>query len=190
MKLLYPLLFLTFYCVLDVMGQPNIIKKEVVNNDTVIWKSIIIPSAKTKYISIYVASDQIKLPSLRGSSAGINVIVNIPVSQEDMSYFGISILTLEEIEYILKCQDIRPFIIDFNVDTEGQVTNIKFLISQNIAFKYNSSELYRIRNEIKKRLSFKSKVKYEYETVNFGLLITKEKILSVYKHLLEKHSEK
>lgn len=175
------------------LAQPAISKQEIINGDTIVWineEDNYTKKANSNDVKIYVTEDQVGLPSVQGPDdpmASISYIIKrIPFREDRFSNTIISLFTLEEIQYLLHSNHTHPIRIAFSIDTKGEINNIKFFINQDIAYKFSSQEIYRIRSYIKNNFGFKQDLNYKsYNYMLYTLPISKKIILSMLKQIIE-----
>lgn len=177
---------------IDTLSQSIVIKKEVINNDTVIWtKDNNTKSNMSKYICVYISSDKVKMSTIKGPEAALAYIVGKnPFKPHTFFYDVISQFTLEEIRVLLECEDLQPMVVNFFLDTRGKVTNINFFISPDIASKFSTSEISRIRNAIKSNFGFKNDPNYElYNYMGYTCAIKKKYIIPIFEQMLKYYTK-
>lgn len=109
----------------------------------------------------------------------------MPFREDYFSNTIISLFTLEEIQYLLHSNHTHPIWIAFSIDTKGEINNIKFFINQDIAYKFSSHDIYRIRNYIKNNFGFKQDPNYKsYNYMLYTLPISKKRISSILKQII------
>lgn len=178
------------------LAQPAISKLEIINGDTIVWineEDNYTKKANRNDVKIYVTEDQIVLPSVKGSADPIGsisyIVKRMPFREDNLSNTIISLFTLEEIQYLLHSNHTHPIWIAFSIDTKGEINNIKFFINQDIAYKFSSHEIYRIRNYIKNNFGFKQDPNYKsYNYMLYTLPISKKRISSMLKQIIENMS--
>ncbi|MDE6822695.1 MAG: hypothetical protein K2P55_13480 [Bacteroides acidifaciens] len=174
------------------LAQPAISKQEIINGDTIVWineEDNYTKKANSNNVKIYVTEDQVVLPSIQGSAdpmGSISYIVKrMPFREDYFSNTIISLFTLEEIQYLLHSNHTHPIWISFSIDTKGEINNIKFFINQDIAYKFSSHDIYRIRNYIKNNFGFKQDPNYKsYNYMLYTLPISKKRISSILKQII------
>ena len=174
------------------LAQPAISKQEIINGDTIVWineEDNYTKKANSNNVKIYVPEDQVVLPSIQGSAdpmGNISYIVKrMPFREDYFSNTIISLFTLEEIQYLLHSNHTHPIWIAFSIDTKGEINNIKFFINQDIAYKFSSHDIYRIRNYIKNNFGFKQDPNYKsYNYMLYTLPISKKRISSILKQII------
>jgi hypothetical protein len=174
------------------LAQPAISKQEIINGDTIVWineEDNYTKKANSNNVKIYVTEDQVVLPSIQGSAdpmGNISYIVKrMPFREDYFSNTIISLFTLEEIQYLLHSNHTHPIWIAFSIDTKGEINNIKFFINQDIAYKFSSHDIYRIRNYIKNNFGFKQDPNYKsYNYMLYTLPISKKRISSILKQII------
>ena len=174
------------------LAQPAISKQEIINGDTIVWineEDNYTKKANSNNVKIYVTEDQVVLPSIQGSAdpmGNISYIVKrMPFREDYFSNTIISLFTLEEIQYLLHSNHTHPIWIAFSIDTKGEINNIKFFINQDIAYKFSSHDIYRIRNYIKNNFGFKQDPNYKsYNYMLYTLPISKKGISSILKQII------
>ena len=174
------------------LAQPAISKQEIINGDTIVWineEDSYTKKANSNNVKIYVTEDQVVLPSIQGSAdpmGNISYIVKrMPFREDYFSNTIISLFTLEEIQYLLHSNHTHPIWIAFSIDTKGEINNIKFFINQDIAYKFSSHDIYRIRNYIKNNFGFKQDPNYKsYNYMLYTLPISKKRISSILKQII------
>lgn len=174
------------------LAQPAISKQEIINGDTIVWineEDNYTKKANNNNVKIYVTEDQVVLPSIQGSAdpmGNISYIVKrMPFREDYFSNTIISLFTLEEIQYLLHSNHTHPIWIAFSIDTKGEINNIKFFINQDIAYKFSSHDIYRIRNYIKNNFGFKQDPNYKsYNYMLYTLPISKKRISSILKQII------
>lgn len=178
------------------LAQPAISKQEIINGDTIVWineEDNYAKKANSNDVKIYVTEDQVVLPSVQGPDdpmGSISYIVKrMPFQEERFSNTIISLFTLEEIQYLLHSNHTHPIWIAFSIDTKGEINNIKFFINQDIAYKFSSHEIYRIRNYIKNNFGFEQDPNYKsYNYMLYTLPISKKRISSMLNQIMENMS--
>ena len=178
------------------LAQPAISKQEIINGDTIVWineEDNYTKKANSNNVKIYVTEDQVVLPSIQGSAdpmGNISYIVKrMPFREDYFSNTIISLFTLEEIQYLLHSNHTHPIWIAFSIDTKGEINNIKFFINQDIAYKFSSHDIYRIRNYIKNNFGFKQDPNYKsYNYMLYTLPKSKQRISSILKQIIGKMS--
>jgi hypothetical protein len=174
------------------LAQPAISKQEIINGDTIVWineEDNYTKKANSNNVKIYVTEDQVVLPNIQGSAdpmGSISYIVKrMPFREDYFSNTIISLFTLEEIQYLLHSNHTHPIWIAFSIDTKGEINNIKFFINQDIAYKFSSHDIYRIRNYIKNNFGFKQDPNYKsYNYMLYTLPISKKRISSILKQII------
>ena len=174
------------------LAQPAISKQEIINGDTIVWineEDNYTKKANSNDVKIYVTEDQVVLPSIQGSAdpmGSISYIVKrMPFREDYCSNTIISLFTLEAIQYLLHSNHTHPIWIAFSIDTKGEINNIKFFINQDIAYKFSSHDIYRIRNYIKNNFGFKQDPNYKsYNYMLYTLPISKKRISSILKQII------
>lgn len=175
------------------LAQPAISKQEIINGDTIVWINEEVnytKKANGNDVKIYVTEDQVVLPNVQGPDdpmGSISCIVKrMPFREDSFSNTIINLFTLEEIQYLLHSNHTHPIRIAFSIDTKGEINNIKFFINQDIAYKFSSHEIYRIRNYIKNNLGFKQDPNYKsYNYMLYTLPISKKRISSMLNQIIE-----
>lgn len=175
------------------LAQPAISKQEIINGDTIVWineEDNYTKKENRNDVKIYVTEDQVGLPSVQGPDdpmASISYIVKrIPFREDSFSNTIISQFTLEEIQNLSHSNHTHPIRIAFSIDTKGEINNIKFFINQDIAYKFSSHEIYRIRSYIKNNFGFKQDFNYKsYNYMLYTLPISKKIISSMLKQTIE-----
>lgn len=178
------------------LAQPVISKQEILNGDTIVWineEDNYTKKANSNDVKIYITKDQVVLPSVQGPDDPMEsisyIVKRMPFQEERFSNTIISLFTLEEIQYLLHSNHTHPIWIAFSIDTKGEINNIKFFINQDIAYKFSSHEIYRIRNYIKNNFGFKQDPNYKsYNYMLYTLPISKKRISSMLNHIMENMS--
>lgn len=189
------IILLTFVlCASHALSQSTDITKEIIDNDTVIWvRDNNLKGDLGKYVYIYITSDKIKTSTITGENPENSiayVIGKTPFKPKTLFYYVISQFTLEEIRVLLQSENNRPMVINFILDTRGEVTNIKFFINPDIASKFSSREISRIRNFIKSRFKFKNDPNYKpYNYVGYTCVIKKEDIISIFEQIIKNENK-
>ena len=188
----YIILSIFLLSTIHALAQPAISKQEIINGDTIVWineEDNYTKKANSNNVKIYVTEDQVVLPSIQGSAdpmGNISYIVKrMPFREDYFSNTIISLFTLEEIQYLLHSNHTHPIWIAFSIDTKGEINNIKFFINQDIAYKFSSHDIYRIRNYIKNNFGFKQDPNYKsYNYMLYTLPISKKRISSILKQII------
>lgn len=186
-------IFLLFaFSAINALSQPIIIKKEIINNDTVVWTEDDGRISKTsKYIRVYISSDKVKLPTIIGPEAALAYVVGkTPFKPYTLFYHIVSLLTLEKIRVLLESEDDLPMVVNFTLDTRGKVTNINFFISSNIASHFSSSEISRVNNDIKSKFEFNNDPNYTlYNYVSYTCAVKRKDIISIFEQLIKYYTK-
>lgn len=186
-------IFLIFaFSAIGALSQPIIIKKEIINNDTVTWTEDDNTISKTsKYIRVCISSDMVKPSTIIGPEAALAYVVGkTPFKPYTLPYHVVIQFTLDEIRVLLESKNHQPMFFSFILDTKGKVTNIKFFFSSDIAFKFSSGEISRIRNAIKSKFEFNNDPDYTlYNYVSYGCYIKKKDIISIFEQLIKYYTK-
>ena len=189
------ILFTFIISALDALSQSTVIKKEIIDNDTVIWlRDYNKKGDLGEYISIYITRDKIKLPPIQGEEdpqySSSYIIGKFPIKERYFFYEVISLFTVEELQVLLKCKNKDPMVIIFFLDTRGEVTNIKFFIHPDIASEFSSREISRIRNAIKSKFKFENDPNYKpYNKMGFTCVVKRNFILSIFDQLIKSQNK-
>lgn len=177
----------------DALSQSTVIKKEIIDNDTVMWiKDHNKKGDLGEYLYVYITSDEIKLPPVQGDqeSSLAYITKTKPIRDRFCFYEIASEFTLEEIRVLLQSKDNIPMLIFFFLDTRGEVTNMKFRIHPDIASKFSSREISRIRNAIKSKFKFKNDPNYKpYNYMSFTWAARKKFINSILDQLIKSQNK-
>lgn len=177
----------------NALSQSTFIKKEVIDNDTVMWVEA--PNEKGdlgEYMYVYITSDKIKLPPIQGErESSIEYIMNKKPIRDRFFYYEIACeFTVEELRVSLQSEKRNPLVIFFSLDTRGEVTNFKFRIHKDIASEFSYRQISRIRNAIKSKFKFKNDPNYKpYNYLVYTWVAEKTRIISIFDQLIKSQNK-
>lgn len=183
------ILFTFVLSAFDALSQSTFIKKEVIDNDTVMWVEA--PNEKGdlgEYMYVYITSDKIKLPPIQGErESSIGYIMNKKPIRDKHFYYAIACeFTVEELLVSLLSEKRNPLVIFFSLDTRGEVTNFKFRIHKDIASEFSSRQISRIRNAIKSKFEFKNDPNYKpYNYLSYTWSARKVFMIPIFDQLIK-----
>ena len=178
MKKIFSLLLFIF-CSTSLFSQSNystLLKKEVINNDTVVWETT------EKYIVVYIEKDHSKLKDCPKTPKNVNIEMDnfkkrqmMESGMDSLASVFIKNLPPNVISKLIESeQNRRPVRLDITAGSDGHILNCLICLNTKREDIMTSEEVYAICRYLQKNFSFKAPEDYDVGCATYSLPITKE----------------